>query len=498
MMTPELFCRLRSHYEHDHLNVNQIARLLQLNVKTVAKWVKRDRFMARTRVKRPSKLDAYKPQVARWIAEQGLSAVQILQRLKEQGYHGGYSILKEFVHTVRPVRHPAFLTLAYGPGECTQVDWGDAGAISVGSTRRRLSFLVVVLCYSRRMYVEFTLGQALEHFLGALQRAWEYFRAVPHSVLVDNMKTAVLSHPVGLSAVFHPRFMEMAQHFGFQPKACGVNQPQAKGRVENGVGYVKKNLLNGLELSGLSAMNLAARTWLDTVANLRVHRETQQPPNGRFEQERGALLPLNPVPFDTGVLRPLRATHQCRVVVDTNRYSVPYQYASRRLTLKLTDEQLWLYDNQKLIAQHVRCYDRHRDFENPDHVRELLRQRQGARDHSLLKRFLALSPQAEEFYRQLEARQLDARHHVRQIMALAELYPAEHVARALEDAHSLACYRAEYIANILAMRQRQKPEPGALHLTHQQDMLDLELPEPDLSIYDEPLQPEGDSPHETR
>jgi transposase len=498
MMTAQTFCRLRHLMDREHLTVRQIARVLGLNVKTVAKWAKRERFSPRTSVRRPSKLDPYKTQIARWIVEHQLSAVQILQRLKEQNYPGGYSILKQFVRTVRPPRHPAFLTLVYAPGECLQVDWGDAGVVSVGSTRRRLSFLVAVLGYSRRMYVEFTLGQALEHFLAVLRRALEFFGGTPASVWVDNMKTAVLSHAVGLPPVFHPRFLEMAGHYGFEPKACGVRQPQAKGRVENGVGYVKKNFLRGLELSGPSAMNLAVRRWLDTVANIRVHRETQQKPDELFERERPALRPLNPVPFDTGVLRPIRATHQCRVVLDTNRYSVPYEYASRRLTLKLTDQQLWLYDNQKLLAQHVRCYDRHRDFENPDHVRELLRQRQGGRDQTLLRRFLALSPRAEDYYRELEARQLNARHHVRQIMALAEVYTPEQVAQALEDARQFACYRAEYIANILLMRHRQIDPPGALHLTHRQELLDLDLPEPDLSIYESPTKPEGVHPDETR
>ncbi len=495
MMTPEVFAQLRVLYDRERLGLNQIARVLRLNVKTVTQWVHRERFAPRAHVKRPSKLDAHKTLIARWIGEQGLSSVQVLQRLREHGYRGGYSILKEFVRTIRPPRRPAFLTLAYSPGECAQVDWGDAGVIEVGSTRRRLSFLIVVLCYSRRMYVEFTLSQALEHFLGALQRAFVYFGAAPNSVLVDNMKTAVLSHPFGLPPVFHPRFLELAAHYGFLAKACGVNQPQAKGRVENGVGYVKKNFLHGLPLCGLSAMNAEARRWLDTVANVRIHRETEETPNERFARERPALLPLNPVLFDTGVLRPIRATHQCRVVVDTNRYSVPYEYASRRLTLKLTDEQLWLYHDQKLIAHHVRCYDRKQDFENPDHVRELLRQRRGARDYALLQRFLALWPKAEIFYRELEARHLNGRLHARRIVALTEIYPPEQVVRALEDAMALACYRSEYVANILAMRHNKLPEPGALHLTHHEDLLELELPEPDLSVYDT-TKSEGDSSDE--
>lgn len=495
MMTPEMFAQLRVLHDREHLRLTQIARVLRLNVKTVALWARRKRFMSRTRVRRPSKLDAHKPLITRWVLEQGLSAVQVLQRLRDQGYGGGYSILKKFVRTVRPARKPAFLTLAYGPGECAQVDWGDAGVIDVGSTRRRLSFLAVVLCYSRRLYVEFTFGQATEHFLAALQRAFLYFRAVPREVLVDNMKTAVLRHTPGLPPVFHPCFLELAAHYGFQPKACGVNQPQAKGRVENAVGYVKKNFLHGLPLSGPSAMNAAVRHWLDTVANVRVHRETGEKPDIRFEQERAALLPPNLVPFDTGVLRPIRASHQCRVVVDTNRYSVPYEHASHLLTLKLTDEELWIYKDQKAIAHHVRSYDRKQDFENPDHVRELLRQRKGARDHALLRRFLALWPKAEMFYRELEARHLSGRTHVRQIMALSEIYPPEQLVQALEDAMALSCYRAEYVANILAMRRTMLPEPGALHLTHHAEMLDVELPEPDMTDFDTP-EGQGDATDE--
>lgn len=497
MMTGELFIRLRQMHDHDQMSLGQISRVLHLNIKTVAKWAQRQRFHARPRVQRPSKLDAHKSLVVRLATEQGLSAVQILRRLREQGYAGGYTILKDYLNVVRPPRHPAFLTLAYAPGECAQVDWGHAGKLSIGTTTRRLSFLVVVLCYSRRLYVEFTLGQAMEHFLGALQRAFEYFGAVPRSVLIDNMKTAVLNHAAGLPPVFHPRFLEFAQHYGFQPKACGIRQPQAKGRVENGVGYVKKNLLNGLELAGLAALNAATCEWLNTVANVRVHRETREQPVALFAKELAILLPLNPVPCDTAIVKPVRATHQCRVVVDTNRYSVPYEYASQRLTLRLSDQRLWLYAGQKLIADHLRCYDQHQDFENPEHVRELLRQRRGAQEHKRLQRFLALSPKAENFYRQLEARHLNARQQVQQIVALAEVYPPEAVARALEDATELGAFRAEYIANILATRARQLPEPGALHVTRRQDLLELDLPEPDLSVYDKPT-PKGDSSNENK
>ena len=104
-------------------------------------------------------------------------------------------------------------------------------------------------------------------------------------VWVDNCKVAVLSRAAG-SLVFNPRYLDFANHYGFQIRACGVGQPQEKGRVENGVGYVKKNFLNGLELSDFQIVNPAARYWLDTVANVRVHGQTQKTPQELFAQEK--------------------------------------------------------------------------------------------------------------------------------------------------------------------------------------------------------------------
>jgi hypothetical protein len=174
---------------------------------------------------------------------------------------------------------------------------------------------------------------------------------------------------------------------------------------------------------------------------------------------------------------------RCRVVVETNRYSVPALHASKPLTLKLYPERLRLYDGEQLVAEHVRNYDRHQDIEHPDHVTALLHERHQARHQKLLLRFLALSSQARFYYEQLGERRLNPRHHVQKIVALSEIYGAELVARVLEDAHQLGAYSCEYIANLLEQRQRQLPEAGALHLTRQSDLLELELPAPDLSVY---------------
>jgi transposase len=478
------YCRIHDARQSQGLNIGQIARALGLDPKTVTKWLAEPRYRPRLQPPRASKLDAYKAQIRQWLEAHPYSAQQVFQRLREAGYDGGLTIVKDYVSLVRPRRAPAFLTLSFAPGECAQVDWGCFGSVPVGNTRRKLSFFVMVLCYSRLMYVQFTLSQQMEQFLACHLNAFAYFGArVPDKVMVDNLKSAVLRRLTGEAPVFNPRYRDFADQAGFIIKPCNVGKGNEKGRVESAVGYVKKNFLNGLDIPDFSALNPAVRVWLDTVANVRTHGETQQRPVDRFKEEQTILHPLPSAPFDVGTVQPVRASSRFRVSYDTNRYSVPAEYASTVLTLKVYQERLCIYHHDKLIARHARCYERHQDIEDPDHPKALLAQRRNAREQKLLGRFLALSPQAEAYYQALAQRRLNPRHHVQKIVALSEIYGTEAVARAMADAFVFQAFSCEYIANVLESRARLRPEPGALHLTRRQDLLDLDLPEPDLSAY---------------
>jgi transposase len=286
------------------------------------------------------------------------SAAQVFQRLGEQGFEGGYSLVKADVHTVRPTRQPAFLKLAFAPGECAQVDWGSFGSVQVGQTSRRLRFFVLGLCYSRMLYVECTVSQTMEHFLACHQHAFEYFGAIPHKVMVDNLKSAVLKRAVGDAPVLNPRYADFAAHNGFRIVPGNVGKGNEKGRVENGVGDVKKHFLAGLDLPDFSALNPAARQWLETVANVRLHGETRQKPPDLWHQETSALHPLPMHPFDSATVSQVRASRQFRITLDTNRYAVPAPLAGHALTLKTYPDRLCLYLGEPLIARHVRSYDR--------------------------------------------------------------------------------------------------------------------------------------------
>jgi transposase len=483
------FCQIKHLHTHQGLKASQIAKALTLDPRTVAYWLAQEHFRPRTPSQRPSKLDPFKPEIVRLLERYPYSAAQVLQRLRERGFDGGYSLVKAYVRTVRPRRQAACLTLAFAPGECAQVDWGSFGSVPVGQTHRQLSFFIMVLCYSRMMYVEFTVSQTMEHFLACHQHAFEVFGGIPKKVMVDNLKSAVLTRALGEAPVFNPKYLDFATHHGFTITPCNVGKGNEKGRVENGVGYVKKNFLAGLEMPDFSAVNPAARHWLDMVANVRLHGETRHTPTALWHTERPSLSPLPLHPFDIATVSQVRASRQFRITLETNRYSVPAHYAGHTLTLKTYPDRLCLYLEDQLIARHVRRYDRFQDVEDPDHPKPLLEQRKKARDHKLFMRFLALSPRAEAYYLKLEERRLNPHHHVRKIVALSDIYDPASVVRAMDDAFVYEAFSSEYIANLLEQRTRCTPEASVLHLTRREDLLQIRLAPPDLSIYQAPPQP---------
>src|SRR5207253_1678550 len=168
----------------------------------------------------------------------------------------------------------------------------------------------------------------------------------------------------------------------------------AKGRVENGVGDVKKNCLAGLDLPDFSALHPAARQWLETVANVRLPGATRHKPTALWHPEKSALHPLPMHPFAIATVSQVRASRQCRLPLDTHRSSVPAHLAGHALTLQTSPDRLCLSLGEHLIARHVRSDDRYGDFEDPEHPKPLLAPRKKARAHQLFMRFLALSPRA--------------------------------------------------------------------------------------------------------
>jgi len=229
MIDYECFCKIRDHLDRQGLTQAQTARALGLHARTVAKWAQRTQYRRRETPPRGSRLDPYKGLIVRWLDAHPYSAQQVFQRLREQGFEGGVTIVKDYVRAIRPRSREAFLRLHFTAGEAGQVDWGEYGTIAVGSTRRRLSLFAMLLCHSRMLYLECTVSQTMEFFLACHEHAFAAWGGVPGYLMVDNLRSAVLQRVVGEAPVFNPKYLDFARHWGFEIRACNPRRGNEKG-----------------------------------------------------------------------------------------------------------------------------------------------------------------------------------------------------------------------------------------------------------------------------
>ena len=274
--------------------------------------------------------------------------------------------------------------------------------------------------------------------------------------------------------------------WSFTIKPCNVRAGWEKGRVESGVGYVKKNFLNGLELSDFCAVNPAARIWLvrrQCTPPRRDSSKTPRPPRvrtGAAEGPEPQLLRLR-ARADAARLSAVPRTRRHQPVLGPGRVrrTARDDEVVARPAVRLLPEPTDRAPQPQLRPS--------KDFEDPDHPKALLAQRRNGREQRLLSQFLTLSRKAQAYYEGLAARQMNARIHLAKILALAEIYGREATARALDDALAFHAFSSQYIAHLLEARAHSRTQPlSPLSLTPRQDSLELELPEPDLSIYEVP------------
>ena len=418
-----------------------------------------------------------------------LTAARLHRMLREQGFTGGYSLVKQTVANLRPRLKPVHHTLHFAAGDCAQADWGVWTAADVPGGRRRLSFFVMTLCHSRMLYAELFYGESLEFWLAAHRNAFEFFGGVPARVMVDNCKTAVIRPRRGdAEPELNGDYAAFADHYGFKIDACTPHRPNEKGRVERSVGYLRSDFFAGREATVPEALNPALRHWLETIANVRMHRVTGRRPAELFaEAEKAMLRPLPGVPHLGAAISGCVANSCCRITVGSNRYSVPPEFASTRLVLHTSADRIVLFaPDGRFVADHPRCFARNQEIIDPEHEQALRHFTRRARDNRQITAFLTLGSAAQAFLDGLREKRIDPLAHVRQINAFADVHGRNPVARVLADAHECRAYSADSVLNLLHARQRLgNPAASPLHIPRNSDLLDLRLSEPNLTIYDQ-------------
>jgi transposase len=462
-MNVALWAEIRRLSEIDKLSGRVIASRLHCSRHTVAKALKLAQPPRSQAARRAHLLDAYVEQIQQLLAKYpDLSAVRIREEIArgEQGYTGSASTLRRYVHQIRPARGRVYQEVHYQPAQAMQVDWGDCGRVQVGSTTRKVSVFVAVLCYSRLLFIEFTLSQRKAEFYRSLVNALAFFGGSPRHLIFDNLKAAVLNGS-GRQACFHPELLALCGYFCLQPIACARRDPESKGVVEGSVRYIKHNALAGRELTRFEDYLDLAAYWRDQVANVRQHETTHERPLERFEQERRLLRPLPALSFDTDEVVPAVVSPHARIAFDGNRYSVPPQLVRRPITIRANRDEVHLLHEGQVVAAHARCYERGQLLVLPEHHLAALALRQRPRPRALEQDFDAWGPEAREFHRQLASRPVKTSVHLRRLFTLAQVYGRTEVQAALSQALILATYDAAYVENLLLAECQPPATPNA-------------------------------------
>ena len=245
----------------------------------------------------PHKLDPYKAIIrARFEEYPKLTAQRLFEEVRAAGYAGCYSRVRDFVRAVRP-DEPTDLVVRFETpaGHQGQVDF----AIFTLPWGRRYA-LLVVLGYSRLLWLRFFQRQTMEVLMCGLHSAFERFGGVPQELLFDQMRAVVTcdGRQGGSALLLNEEFLRFSRHYGFQPRSCRPYRPQTKGKVERPIAYVRQSFFYGRQFVNDEDLNEQAQRWLDQTANVRVHATTDERPEKRFERdERGALGPLPPGPY---------------------------------------------------------------------------------------------------------------------------------------------------------------------------------------------------------
>src|SRR6202162_1195562 len=382
------WAEIRRLSEIEKLSGWAIARRLHCSRHTVAAALKLEHPPSSQAARHASVLDPYVEQIKNLLAKYpDLSAVRIREEIARgpEGYTGSADVLRRYLRKIRPARGRVYQEVHYQPAQAMQVDWGECGRVQVGSTTRTVSAFVAVLCYSRLLYIDFTLSQRKAEFYRCLVNALTFFGGSPRNLIFDNLKAAVLNGS-GRHARVHPESLALCGYFCLQPVAGARRDPESKGVVEGSVRYVKHNALAGRadELTRFEDYLALAPYWRDQVANLRTHETTHERPLDRFQQERALLRPLPAIPFDSDEVVPAVVSPHARITFDGNRYSAPPQFVRRPLTLRANRDELRLLHEGQVVAQHVRSYQRGQLLVLPEHrlAALTLRQRPRSEEHT--------------------------------------------------------------------------------------------------------------------
>jgi transposase len=457
---------LRYHFV-EQWGVNTIARQLGIHHSAVDRVLSQAGLPKAERARRPSIVDPFHPLIIETLAQYPtLSAARLLGMAQARGYTGGASQFRAHVAQLRP-RRPAeaYLRLKTLPGEQCQVDWGHFGYRQIGRAKRPLMAFVMVLSFSRQLFLRFYLNQRMDNFLRGHVVAFSAFQGVPRVALYDNLRSAVLERR-GEAIRFHPTLLDLSAHYRFEPRPVAPARGNEKGRVERAIRYVREAFFAGRTWRDLDDLNAQADAWCAGPSALRpCPEDTTRTVADVFAEERAHLiaLPDNPYPTEERVEVSVGKTPYVRF--DLNDYSVPHTYVRRTLMVSASLSVVRVLDGETVVATHARTFDKGRQIEDPAHIADLVAAKRAARAHRGIDRLAQAVPASQTLLRQAAERGTPLARVTAQLVSLLDAYGAEELGLAIAEALENNVPHPNAVRQVLERRREQRDQPPPLTLT---------------------------------
>jgi transposase len=495
---PDIEAQILRFYHVEKWTIGTIARQLHIHHSVVRRVLAQAGLPRVGPPPRPSKIDAYLPFIRQTLESfPTLTASRLFVMAYERGYRGSADHFRHLIACHRPrLRAEAYLRLRTLPAEEGQVDWAHFGHLDIGRARRPLMAFVMVLSYSRQIFLRFCLDARMENFLRGHVAAFEAWQGVPRVLLYDNLKSAVLERR-GNAIRFHPTLLDFAGHYRYEPRPVAVARGNEKGRVERAIRYVRDAFFaartftdlddlnpssgysNGYAVGTLASLAQAEAWCKGLAADRRCPEDLGRSVREVFAEEAPRLLPLpdNPAPLLEQVTVSVGKTPYVRF--DLNDYSVPHTNVHRMLTVLADPHEVRIVDGSAVLACHPRSFDRDAQIELPGHVAALVEHKRAARRHRATDRLVHAAPASQTLLIRAAERGGNLGTITAALMRLLAQTSAAEMQAAILEALQRGVPHPNAVRLALARRREQRGEPPTIG---------VELP-PHLRARDTSVQP---------
>ena len=486
----EQWNRIRQRVLRDGVSIRQIQRETGLHHTTIKKILASSSpppFACPARAK--TKLGPYVERIAailqaekdeRIPQKQRHTAKRIFERLREEGYTGGYTQVKAAVHELRQTSQEGFMPLRHDPSKA-QVDFGHA-LVKLQGELIKVAFFVMALPYSDAIYVQAYPRECTETFQDGHSQAFAFFEGVPRRISYDNAKTSV-SQIIGAHArKLTDGFLQLQSHYLFAEHFCRVYRPNEKGVVESMVKFTRLNFfVPDPEVNSWKELNwlLGCHCEEDLERKLRAKSGTKKE---MLSEDQAAFLPLPAAPFDACRKVSIRADRLSLVRFDSNDYSVPVRCAHHPMVVKAYPDKVLICWNDTVVAEHARLWGKEEIAYDATHYLELLERKPGALDYAepleeweLPTCFHLLRGRLEE-----QGRVQGIKEYI-QVLRLLEKHPLNRVTHAIEKALKLRHCSRDIVAQYLY--PDELPIPPTFILDGHEHLQGIRVDAPNLRAY---------------